>query len=177
MRLGPLDTTKDHRSIGAVSLRKSVLLPLQLEVDDKKEIYYHEAQISSLCWGPDEWFWTELFLVETYFGSEPDLSDYLDPPQGTATRDPTTRHYSQPSPCWDPRQYWLEQLEVRLTQVNHEYVALIRTLTRRMEAYVSNQFSYVTVFINSLCSTHTSSIKLFSELANARFLVFGLKSS
>jgi hypothetical protein len=135
MRLGKIE---DPRYVGEHRLRKSVLLPLQSELQDLNDIYYHESQISSLCWGPDESCWTELFFVETYFGSEPDLETYLRPPPNMQTRDPPTRQFSDPAPYWDPREYWLKQLDVRLAQVSYEYAALIGTLTRRMEAYVSH---------------------------------------
>lgn len=136
MRLGKIE---DQRYVGEQPLRKSVLLPLQTELQDPNEIYYHEAQISSLCWGPDETCWTEYFFVETYFGSEPDRETYLKPPTNIQTRDPPTIQFSYPRIYWDPREYWLKQIDVRLAQVCYEYSALIGTLTRRMEAYVSPQ--------------------------------------
>lgn len=136
MRLGKIE---DQRYVGEHPLRKSVLLPLQSELQDPNEIYYHEAQLSSLCWGTDESCWTEFFFVETYFGSEPDRETYLKPRTGVQTRDPPTKQFSYPTPYWDPREYWLKQIDVRLVQVCYEYSALIGTLTRRMEAYVSFQ--------------------------------------
>ncbi len=129
--------TGDPRTIQGKKLRKSELLPLQQESDDKEDIYYYEAQTSSLSWGPDEWFWTELFLVDTYFGSEPEFKKYLiggrpgdgnDPPLGGGSMKVT--------PYFDPREYYLQKLDRRIDQVAKEYSALVETFNSRMEQYV-----------------------------------------
>ncbi|KAF1956056.1 hypothetical protein CC80DRAFT_413860 [Byssothecium circinans] len=134
MRRAPLH--KDERKVSDKRLRKSGLLPLQVESGDSEELYYHEAQTSSLSWGPDEWFWTELFLVDTYFGSEDNLLTYLagsthgngfDPPLGGVG--------TMETPCFDPRDYWLMKLDRRVLQVTEEYTALIETFNNRMEEY------------------------------------------
>ncbi|KAJ4301838.1 hypothetical protein N0V90_003934 [Kalmusia sp. IMI 367209] len=138
MRTGPLDqTTKDQRKISQRRLRKSSLLPLQKESNDNEELYYHEAQISSLCWGTDEWFWTELFLVETYFGSEEHLLNYLSSSEDAKRVDPPLAGGCEmKNPCFDPREYWLWQLRLRFEQITEEYTALIETFNKRMEAYI-----------------------------------------
>jgi hypothetical protein len=137
MRIGRY--VEDHRTIAGKRLRKSELLPLQSESKDPDELCYHEAQISSLCWGPDE-----TFLVETFFGSEPHYDKYLDPMIDPITNltlrlDPPTLA-SDLSLSLDPREYWLRQLNVRISQVVQEYTALIGTFSKRMETYVSQSF-------------------------------------
>lgn len=132
---------QDHRTVAGKRLRKSEVLPLQHQSKDPDELFYHESQISSLCWGPDESFWTELFLVETFFGSEVHFEKYLEPQLDPVTKltlrvDPPTLT-NNPNLTLDPREYWLRQLHVRLSQVVHEYTALIGTFSKRMEAYVS----------------------------------------
>jgi hypothetical protein len=88
MRRGPIEASKDSRRLHGKRLRKSAPLPLRAYSRDQEDLYYHEGQTSSLCWGTDETFWTELFLVDTYFGSERTLENYLstgdglDPPLG-----------------------------------------------------------------------------------------------
>lgn len=135
---------QDNRTIDGKRLRKSDILPLQVESGDAEELCYHEAQTSSLSWGPDEWFWTELFLVDTYFGSEEILVNYLtgsqdgdgfDPPLGGIGR--------MVDPCFDPREYWLMKLERRILQVTEEYTALIETFNRRIDEYVSTIFYHL----------------------------------
>ncbi|KAF2447929.1 hypothetical protein P171DRAFT_354948 [Karstenula rhodostoma CBS 690.94] len=138
MRIGC--SVKDHRTIAGKRLRKSEILPLQQQSKDPDEICYHEAQISSICWGPDDSFWTEIFLVDTFFGSELYYEKYLDPVLDPGTNlvlrldPPTLKHNLTLSS--DPREYWLTQLDVRLTQVVHEYTALVGTFSKRMESYV-----------------------------------------
>ena len=109
-------------------------------------LYFYEAQISSLSVGPDEWFWTEYFLVETYFGSEKNLHHYLenctlgegrDPPLGGKIR--------MEDPCYDPREYWVRKVDRRVFQVTREYTALIDTFDERMEAYVGDSLSLVLI--------------------------------
>lgn len=139
MRHGPLTATQDSRRVRGRRLRRSEPLPLRLECNDKEDLYYHEAQTSSLLWGPDEWFWTNIFLVDTYFGSEPSLETYLDSTEPGGGNDPPlggggSMRYR---PYFDPREYFLRQLDRRIDQVAKEYSALIETFDQRMEEYVS----------------------------------------
>lgn len=143
MRRGPQATTTDVRRIKGKPLRKSEELPLREASDDNEDLYFHEAQTSSLCWGTDEWFWTELFLVDTYFGSEPGLMTYLDPPTpadspGDGNDPPLGGAGSMKyHPYFDPREYFLHKLDRRSDQVAKEYSALVETFNQRMENYVS----------------------------------------
>ena len=139
---------EDFRRIKGKILRKSEELPLRAASDDDEDLWFHEAQTSSLSWGTDEWFWTELFLVDTYFGSEPQLQTYLDPPQPTDSpgdgSDPPLGGAGSMkySPFFDPREYFLHKVDRRVDQVAKEYSALIETFNQRMENYVSQSISY-----------------------------------
>jgi hypothetical protein len=141
MRLGPIGSSKDPRMISGKRLRSSGPLPLRTELNDKEDLYYHEAQTSSLCWGPDETFWTELFLVDTYFGSEPNHVTYLDTPlhgnPGDGSDPPLGGRGSMKIPLFDPREYFLLKIDRRIEQVATEYGALVETFNKRMEEYVS----------------------------------------
>lgn len=145
MRRGSPAGTKDFRTIKTKMLRKSEELPLRNESSDKKCLYFHEAQTSSLSWGIDEWFWTELFLVDTYFGSEPNLETYLDPSAagdnpGDGSDPPLGGAGSMKyEPYFDPREYFLRKLTRRFDQVAKEYGALVETFNQRMEDYVSQK--------------------------------------
>lgn len=140
MRKGPVK--HDSRTIRDEQLRLSEPLPLRRESKDGEELYYYEAQTSSLSWGPDEWFWTEIFLVDTWYGSEESYKTYvrdeLDPPLAGGRR--------LKYPCYDPREYFLLKLERRLEQAVNEYHALIGTFHKRMKEYVrlrlSNTFNF-----------------------------------
>lgn len=141
MRYGPLQLTKDPRRVSGKRLRKSALLPLQSYSQGQGDLYYHEAQTSSLCWGPDDTFWTELFLVDTYFGSEANFQAYLDTPNlgkyGDGSDPPLAGQGSLALTLFDPREYFLEKIDRRIAQVATEYGALIETFNKRMETYVS----------------------------------------
>lgn len=143
MRRGPAATTRDSRTIKGKPLRRSETLPLRKFSDDNEDLHFHEAQTSSLCWGTDEWFWTELFLVDTYYGSEPGLKTYLDPSTpadnpGDGSDPPLGGAGSMKyNPYFDPREYFLRKLDRRLDQVAKEYSALTETFNHRMENYVS----------------------------------------
>jgi hypothetical protein len=140
LRLGPIHSTKDPRKISGKRLRKSEPLPLRLESTDQEDLFYHGAQTSSLCWGPDESFWTEVFLVDTYFGSEENHLTYLTPPQGRQPGDgsdpPLGGRGSMRKPLFDPREYFLLKIDRRMDQVTTEYSALVETFNKRMNEYV-----------------------------------------
>ncbi|KAJ8114938.1 hypothetical protein OPT61_g3298 [Boeremia exigua] len=143
MRRNPSIVIQDARTVRGKPLRRSEEVPLRDISDDHEDLYYHEAQTSSLSWGTDEWFWTELFLVETYFGSEPLLRTYLNPPtdgiEGDGNDPPLGGSGSmQYDSCFDPREYFLHKLDRRLDQVAKEYSALVETFNQRMENYLSS---------------------------------------
>jgi hypothetical protein len=140
MRVGPGESTKDPRRIFGKRLRKSGQLPLHSVSRDREDLYYHEAQTSSLSWGPDETFWTELFLVDTYFGSEKNLETYFQTPAngtpGDGADPPMGGRGSLRVPKIDPREYFLLKIDRRIEQVAIEYGALVETFNNRMEEYV-----------------------------------------
>jgi hypothetical protein len=149
MRRGPIDDTKDPRRISGIRLRKSEPLPLRSDSRDQEDLYYHEAQTSSLSWGPDETFWSELFLVDTYFGSEKNRETYLDTPRngspGDGSDPPLGGRGSMKVPMFDPREYFLMKVDRRIEQVATEYGALVETFNKRMEEYVSDVVPLCTV--------------------------------
>ena len=138
MRRGPLAGTEDPRLTGGKRLRKTEPLPLGNHSSDKEDLYYHEAQTSSLSWGADEWFWTELCLVDTYFGSEEKHKTYFAGCQEGDGFDPACGgRYSVTALGFDPREYFLVKLWFRTEQVVTEYSALIETFNMRMDEYIS----------------------------------------
>jgi hypothetical protein len=153
MRSGPV-VTKDSRRIYSKRLRNSSILPLKTESGDQEDLYYHEAQISSLSWGPDQTFWSELFLVDTYFGSEEKLADYLETPRGGQYGDgsdpPLAGQGSMEIPMFDPREYFLLKIDRRMEQVTTEYRALVEIFNKRMEEYVSSEKPWVDFAIRQL---------------------------
>jgi hypothetical protein len=109
-------------------------MPLVTE-DTVDELYYYEAQISFLITGVDECLYTSYCLVDTYHQSEPDHKVYLEAPTfiEPATGGFTHLRY----PLWNPREFFLCVLSIRLEQVIGESQILLDAFEERMNAYVS----------------------------------------
>ncbi len=94
----------------------------------------HEAQISLLVVGIDEWYWTAYFCVDKYFGSEETpqfyLDNQLDAPIGGTGR-------STIFPVWNPREYFLIILSRRTRQITREWSSIVVTLEERLGSHVS----------------------------------------
>jgi hypothetical protein len=123
--------------IGGKRLRKTEPLPLRYQSVDQEDLYFHEAQTSSLSWGADEWFWTELCLVDTYFGSEEKHKTYFTRCQeGSGLDPPSGGRFQMIDSPFDPREYFLLKLQFRTEQTVTEYSALVETFNKRMDEYV-----------------------------------------
>jgi hypothetical protein len=96
------------------------------------DLYYHEAQISFLLTGLDEWHWTAYCCVDTFFGSEQTPDEYItyqdDGPTGGARNDDL--------PAWNPREYFLIAFSRRMTQVTREWENIISVLSDRLDSDV-----------------------------------------
>lgn len=92
----------------------------------------YEAQISVVIVGVDEWVWTAYCCTENYFGSEETVQFYhergLDAPSGGAR--PT--HY----PVWNPREYFLFILALRVNQITKEWSNTVIALEERLQYHV-----------------------------------------
>lgn len=121
-------------------MRSSEELPLRSISKDRQHLFFYEAQISSLSVGPDEFFWTEYFLVDTYFGSEESIHRYFENSNLGECYDPPSGGYvTMDFPCYDPREYFLIKVERRTLQVVKEFSVLVDTFEERMDDYVSNK--------------------------------------
>ncbi|KAL4940723.1 hypothetical protein BDV06DRAFT_223802 [Aspergillus oleicola] len=98
--------------------------------DDEKE-FFHEAQISVLLVGIDEWVWTLYCLVERHYsetGPE-DVNDYI-----SSGRDaPSGEGVSYSMPIWNPREYFLLVISRRMSEVRFEWADLVQTLETRFK--------------------------------------------
>jgi hypothetical protein len=105
---------------------------LSLRANTHSNEYLHEAQISFLVVGTDEWWWTAYCLADTFFGSEIEMALYHE------------RQYDAPCgglqhvylPAWNPREYFLLVLSRRLTQVTKEWSNIVNTLESRLQYHV-----------------------------------------
>lgn len=161
MRHGPI---KDLRTVSGKQLRKIEPLPLRSESKDQEDLFYHEAQTSSLSWGPDESFWTELFLVDTYFGSEKNHQTYLTPSSNCEPGDgfdpALGGQGSMRRPLSDPREYFLLKVDRRIDHVATEYSALVETFNKRMDEYVCshNPLQLISLMTDSSLSSEKRGI-------------------
>ncbi|KAF2739823.1 hypothetical protein EJ04DRAFT_425947 [Polyplosphaeria fusca] len=134
VRSGP--TVLDRRKLGSKPLRTYDELPLKSFSSDGETLYFYQAQTSSLCLGPDEWFWTEYFLVDTYFGSERGLHKYFDDCKyGEGFDPPLGGQGKLTNARYDPREYWLMKVNRRMAQATREWFALVDAFDERMKSY------------------------------------------
>lgn len=141
LRRGP--GVRDLRSLQDQTFRKSSRLPLPR--NDRKieeQDCFHEAQVSMLLHGVDEWVWTAYCCVDTYFGSEPDHRTYYD---GFIDDHGNSYGFDAPSgglkelnfPTWNPREYFLMVLARRMMQATREWTNLVLIFQERLTHYVS----------------------------------------
>ena len=94
--------------------------------------FLYQAQISLIIVGIDEWVCTAYCCTETYFGSEESIDFYfergLDAPAGGTK----TRHF----PLWNPREYFLFILSLRVNQITKEWNNVVEVLEERLYFHV-----------------------------------------
>ena len=99
--------------------------------------FLHEAQISVVITGVDEWFWMAYCCVDRFFGSEQDTTCYLqrwlDPFTGG---EKDVRH-----PYWNPREYFLLILSYRSHQMAMEWCNLLDALDSQLIHHEKNIFN------------------------------------
>lgn len=116
--------------------------------DSNPNEFLHEAQISFVIIGLDEWVWTAYCLTETYFGSEESIEYYYprgyDAPSGGAK----PMHY----PIWNPREYFLLILSSRIRQSTQEWFNTVRTLEARIQYHVKFKTAH-------MCGCHPLTVR------------------
>lgn len=135
--------SQDSRRLRNQPFRKSRQLPLPCTNEGREDHdYFHEAQISFLLLGMDEWVWTAYCCVDTYFGSEPDHRTYHN---GFSREDRQYQGRDAPTggakvldfPIWNPREYFLTVLARRMMQATREWTNLVNTVQHTLDEYVS----------------------------------------
>jgi hypothetical protein len=115
---------KDH---GAVLEQKS----------GEDRAYIHEAQISVMVTGLDDWYWTAYCFVDVYFkgvGHRESVEAY-----SSSGRDPLSGGKTsivRDRPSWLPREYFLQLLTYRLEQAKHEWNNAVYQLFRHIQPCV-----------------------------------------
>jgi hypothetical protein len=98
----------------------------------------HEAEISYVVTGPDDWRWIGYAFVDTELdGLLTDLSE-MDLSFDRATAGETQARF----PLWRPRDHWVKVLDVRIEQVRQEWEYLVYKLGIAVNRYVSLQTQY-----------------------------------
>jgi hypothetical protein len=106
---------------------------------DQKQYGIHEAQISFVICGSDNRRWVGYGFVDTEFDRE-NLADH-DLSYVGKHEDPIAfGELDANLPIWDPREYFLMVLQIRMAQVLKEWECLIRTVERSINQYVCRRF-------------------------------------
>jgi hypothetical protein len=106
----------------------------QSENQEKNETWImHEAHISCVVTGSDDWRWVAYCFVDTEIdGFLTDLS------KDDLCFDPASRGECEAkNPIWKPRDYWLKIFEIRISQVRKEWEYLIYKVKFGVNQHVS----------------------------------------
>ena len=134
---------EDARYLQGQPLRKSRRLPLpRVGRIEEEEDFFHEAQISYLLHGVDEWVWTEYCCGDTYFGIKPNHrtyhDDFIDDHGNSSEFDAPSGDPKELSfPTWNPRERFLIVLARRMMQVTREWTNLVYVFEERLTYYVN----------------------------------------
>jgi hypothetical protein len=102
--------------------------------------FLHEAQISCVVAGSDEWRWVAYCFVDTYFdaveeGRESVLS-YHDDKLGGIHADPFTYGITDAdTPIRNPREYFLMVFRIRIAQVKREWQRMVEKIDESIREY------------------------------------------
>ena len=130
------------------------------EDDDGTRDYIHEAQISVMITGIDDWFWTAYSFVDIYFKDESNTesvdyysrTDPLRPPM-----DPhSCGNYEADQPIWNPRHFFLRALSCRMEQVKQEWNNVIFQLFQQIDpcVFAHFQITFLSNVCPDVCITH-----------------------
>ena len=98
--------------------------------------YIHEAQVSIMVIGIDDWFWTAYCFADIYFKGEEHTEQVHVMHRNNA--DPhSCGKYFLDRPIWNPRHYFLRSLSCRMEQVKQEWYNTIFQLFEDIEPCVS----------------------------------------
>lgn len=98
--------------------------------------FFHEAQVSVLLVGIDEWVWTLYCLVEGQFEDSRDPAE-LEKFVTNMSDAPSGNYALYQMPIWNPREYFLMVLCRRMDQATLEWQNLVETLDQRLKDLVS----------------------------------------
>jgi hypothetical protein len=144
-RMPPIrhDLNAGRRVDGKSICRSEEVIPLQMkgeqphEEEDGRIDYIHEAQISIMITGIDDWFWTAYCFVDVYFKEEGHTESVQHYTESSPPMDPhSCGKDSVNRPIWRPRHYFLRTLSCRIEQAKQEWNNSIFQLFRQIEPCV-----------------------------------------
>ncbi|KFZ18425.1 hypothetical protein V501_01227 [Pseudogymnoascus sp. VKM F-4519 (FW-2642)] len=100
-----------------------------------RHYWLHEAQISIVVTGVNNWVWTAYGFVDTYFGSKGTVEDYdkLKGRHGEREDPLAAGRLNGGEPIWTPREYFLRVVQSRIRKVLKEWNRIVRTVTEEVE--------------------------------------------
>jgi hypothetical protein len=108
--------------------------------DDRSKDHIHEAQISFMVTGIDNWFWTAYTFVDTYFKDDDNTESAASYCRTSPENPPMDPHscgqYEADKPIWNPRHYFLRSLSCRMEQVKQEWNNVIFQLFQQIDPCV-----------------------------------------
>ena len=110
----------------------------------------HDAQVSCVVTGFNTAIWTAWVMSDTYFHdvedspNNKDMLEYYDDPDEKG--DPLTRGaLLVDPPLWDPREYFLKVLQIRLKQVEEEWRYITYVVKTNVKTYVRRELPYLSI--------------------------------
>jgi len=142
-----------RRADGSPLRRSEESIPLQVNQTPRHagnwHDYIHEAQISVMVTGIDDWVWTAYCFSDVYFKGESHTETVEHYDEGE--RDPhSCGTYHAHPPIWNPREYYLRTLSCRMEQVKQEWNNSVARLIQQTEPYVSDPFIISRIYTTSL---------------------------
>jgi len=116
----------------------------ETSVSAGQEVYrLHEAQVSCVVYGHDEWQWTACAFLDNGYesGGLYDAGEVFDGygedgEDDGFDEDPIATGLHANNPIWRPRQYFAKALEVNIKEVSQEWSELVHRLECDITAYV-----------------------------------------
>jgi hypothetical protein len=87
---------------------------------------FEEALVSAAVTGTYQWTWTAYGFFDTYFESNESVNCYDELKSFTGWPDPLdTDEVANNSPTWEPREYFLKVLKIRMKGIRREWGAIV----------------------------------------------------
>jgi hypothetical protein len=110
-----------------------------------------ESHFSFILCGTDNGRWVGISFVDKRFGDEDELEDDISPSEGVHMDPIAMGKLDADIPIWDPREYFLNILNLRLLEALKRWRFLVRTIEGCIKRYVGINLTAIIFLIH----THT----------------------